>query len=107
MTTPVRTADPTGNLPLSLQLNPSSTLSINRLIAANNLNSAIRLAEIYAHSGSYEASFEHLQSVHDAIEAGIDQHEADEYLIHIFYSPFLRPLHADRRWAEWMDDARS
>ncbi|MCH8136365.1 MAG: winged helix-turn-helix domain-containing protein [Proteobacteria bacterium] len=84
-----------------------ATGPINRLIAANNLNSAIRLAEIYAHSGSYEASFERLQSVHDAIEAGIDQHEANEYLIHIFYSPFLRPLHADRRWAEWMDDARS
>ena len=80
---------------------------INRLIAANNPNSSIRLAEIYAHSGNYEASFKQLQNVHDAIEAGIEQHETNEHLIHIFYSPFLRPLHADRRWAEWMHDARS
>jgi tetratricopeptide (TPR) repeat protein len=80
---------------------------ISRLIAANDTDSAISLAEIYANSGNYDASFERLKSVYDFLDQNTQQMATSDYLIRIAYSPFLRPLHQDERWAEWLMNAQT
>jgi len=82
-------------------------LAQERLVAVNNVDADIRLAEIYAHKGEYEASFGALQHVYDGIRAEMDSFTYDDYVTRVFYSPFLRPLHADRRWSEWLTSIQS
>ena len=80
---------------------------IRRLVAANDPDSAIRLAEIYANNGNYDASFERLQSVYEWFDLSTSRLASSDYLTRIVYSPFLRPLHQDERWAEWLMNART
>jgi len=48
-----------------------------------------------------------LQHVYDGIRAEMDSFTYDDYVTRVFYSPFLRPLHADRRWSEWLTSIQS
>ena len=66
--------------------------AIARLTAATDIYSIIWLAEIYAHQGNYEASFEKLRSALEAIHAEFPAYTSDGYLMRIRLSPFLRAL---------------
>lgn len=84
-----------------------SNAAIERLAADPGVESAARLAEIYAFRGDLDESFKWLASAADRIlDSGWNSWDW-QYLKTILTSPFLRPLHDDPRWERWRDDVET
>lgn len=78
--------------------------AIERLTADPGVESATRLAEIYAFQGDLDESCKWLASATDRIlETGRNSWDW-QYLKAMLTSPFLRPLHDDPRWESWLAD---
>lgn len=66
---------------------------------------AVRLAETYAFTGQNDKAFESLTSKYEELNRRTDPDLYTWYLSHeLRLSPFLKPLHADPRWAAFMTD---
>ena len=91
----------------ALNQETQSNAAIERIKTNPGVESATRLAEIYAHRGNLDESFKWLASATDrTFDNG--QNRLDRfYLKLMFTSPFLRPLHHDPRWEKWLADKKS
>ena len=80
--------------------------ALENLMAYDNSLYAVELTDIHAFRGSLDESFHWLgvatESAFDSGNAPANQ----EMLLRLQTSPFLRPLHEDPRWAEWLQDTQ-
>ena len=79
-----------------------SDVAVERFSAAAGVEPAVSLVEFYAFRGNFEESFRWLflatDRVLDSDHVLRDRHS----LRQVIYSPFLKPMHDDPRWAEWI-----
>jgi DNA-binding winged helix-turn-helix (wHTH) protein/Tfp pilus assembly protein PilF len=73
--------------------------AVQRLVARSEASAALRLAEIYAHRGQSEQAFHWMRETRSRLgeDAWLSTEWASAW--NLRFSPFLRPLHVDARWA--------
>ena len=75
--------------------------AIESLLADSGFDSSFYLAEIFAFQGEFDESFRWLNEATDKIlNADPLLRNGSEYRIMV-RSPFLKPMHDDKRWSEW------
>jgi len=79
-----------------------SDVAVERFSAAAGVEPAVSLVEFYAFHGNFEESFRWLFLATDrALDSDHVQRDRRS-LRQAIYSPFLKPMHDDPRWAEWI-----
>ena len=72
---------------------------MQRLLSSPRLSSAVRLAEVHAFHGNTEEAFKALETAGARITPQSWSSPDGTWIEQWRFSPFLRPLHADARWA--------
>jgi TolB-like protein/DNA-binding winged helix-turn-helix (wHTH) protein/cytochrome c-type biogenesis protein CcmH/NrfG len=83
-----------------------SDVALMQLTARAGTETARRAAEVYAQRGQIDEAFRWLEKGRDEARAGTGSLIDFIWLTNVRVSPFLAPLHHDRRWEELMDAAR-
>jgi len=91
----------------ALNQETQSNAAIECIKTNPGVESATRLAEIYAHRGNLDESFKWLATATDRTFDSSRNYRDWHYLKLMFTSPFLRPLHDDPRWERWLADKKS
>lgn len=78
--------------------------ALERLTATPGLSAAVRAAEVYAYRGAVNESFNWLARAYDKVDIERRRSEHWGWLVQMRWSPFLKPLHADPRWHQWLAD---
>lgn len=73
--------------------------AMQRLTGTDDLGGAARLAEVHAFRDNSDEAFHALQNARDKLTPESRSSPDGNWLWYIRFSPFLRPLHADPRWA--------
>jgi hypothetical protein len=80
---------------------------LQALIEAGDLAEAFRIAEVYAHRGDAERAFEWLRTGEAYAAGKMGWRVSGRRPVWLLeFSPLLRPLQADPRWATWYATAR-
>lgn len=83
----------------ALQQRDDAAAAIARLRADADAGAAVRLAELHAYRGDPDEAFRWLGVAYDRLGPGARFSAEWQWLYHLRYSPFLRTLQPDPRWA--------
>jgi tetratricopeptide (TPR) repeat protein len=76
-----------------------------RLLAGTDPVHAVRLAELYAHREKRDQAFRWMDVAYDRLGPSPWLTDQWQWMYHLRFSPFLRPLHGDARWLSTLQRA--
>jgi hypothetical protein len=85
----------------ALQRREESDAVLERLMARQGDQAAVRVAEAFAQSGAFDESFRWLETARSRLDPVAHPLLRRVWLAEMRASPRLIPLHADPRWETW------
>lgn len=77
--------------------------AITRMLNADDVLAAVRLAQVFAHRGDHDAAFAWLNTALERLGPEASRVQRGVLFSQFHASPFLQPLYDNARWQEWLD----